>query len=603
MCRRVELADPLREGTSLQEALQKEGFVIEPVALEEVGRRGPSVVVVATDAPGGEEAARSAAARRGVHVVLIGQPVEGLRAPLLARPVTPGSLVQILRSLLHEGEATVATDAAVLTTAPVERTLRLGEGTQSPWHTAAGQPSDEPSAPSSGRPPHDRLLAELFRRADRRLFPEEPPMELRLPANDEGPEALVPDEILLAPRLDEEIPAPPDPEGLTFVAPLPTGTHKGPPPSRSAPRPLPPLSERPTSPNEPATSPSHRPPASRAPRSTERLEGHEALARLWALCEREESATLEVSFFEAPGASPRTIRMGFLDGTLRTLHGPLASRVLRLAQRAGLLDAMDKLDEDEAAQKLQHAERQGVFPPGWLPRARREQREAWLHALGAADSIRLLLRVRPPAEFGPIPPVQGNLPEHLVEGARRRISAAEMVRRLGHDPERTALVPTAAFETVARLGRVPPEWMEALLSHGRAPLSTLLDRAGPSEGLPGLLWALYVARALRVEEAETASEPSTPSPEAVRSAIRRWRTRARRCPHHEVLGVSLDASPRQVIQAAEACRLELEALAGSRIHGAPWKDWLREALEAVEEAEAVLSNPELSEAYRRALRP
>jgi len=179
------------------------------------------------------------------------------------------------------------------------------------------------------------------------------------------------------------------------------------------------------------------------------------------------------------------------------------------------------------------------------------------------------------------------------------VSPHDLAHRLGMPLDQATLLPTASFASQIRIGRVPPEWAARIVEHGPAPLTDLLGRAAPVDGAAGLLWALYAAGALRLERAKPVGRDASPPPRALMSS---WLTRARRRPHHEVLGVEPSASARCAIQAGEERLAELDALSAPKSDEATWARWKSEIREAIEEAVAVLSDPELAEAYRRALR-
>ncbi len=630
MALRVEFHDPSPEGTALLRALRQGELDVRPVAAEEAGRSGPCVLVVATDAPGGEEAARASAARRGVTVVLLGPPLDGLSTLHLPRPVSPDALLDTVRRLVHGGEATIATSEHLLTGAAlVERTVRLGEAPP-PW---TGEAPAEPS-PSEARPataaeggplrrPFDEQLSALYRRADRALFPDRSPLELWLPADEPEPQQLVPDEVLLAadPGDLEEQPLPGDGDGLTFVLSLPEAERS---PSSSAPpgmeptwisgeRPAPPPPSSPpaSAPDAgadaplgsasrvaPVGDPTSSPPATApsVPPRSERLEGSAAVARLWRMAEGGGRCVVEVDFVD-PANRPIQVRLSLDGPEPLEVQGPVATPVAEEAWRRGWLDAPPAGGEDEASSALRCAREAGVLPAGWLEAALRQRREDLLRALGAAERAVVRIRRRSSAVRAPVPPVRGALAEHLVAGARRWRGREDLAARLGEPLDQTTLQPTERFATWVRLARLEPELAQTILEHAGRPVSVLLAAHGERSGLAGLLWALLTADALRPARADAPARVPAATPAV--ACLEAWLWRARRLPHHELLGVPLTAGPEQVRQAHARAVEEVRSVrAGEDANN---EAWLREVLDALDEALAVLGEPELAERYRRAL--
>lgn len=504
---------------------------------------------------------------------------------------------------------------------PREPTMALGEPEVAlgiaPSHGTRGSsrppPPREPT--SSGTTAAGRATAcfsprleDLLRRADRRLFPESAPLDLRFPGGDEPAHELVPDELLaeVATPLD---PAEPDPlEAFTFVgAPDAASVEAsmlesavGSSASRSGVASEPPprtfgtgrtpgtVRERsmPPPPKPAATSPTF--PSDLTREGT--LAPGGALRLLWQLQDRARPLWLHLDVAGGP-----EVRLGLRDGKLVAFEGP-AHRIVAAELRE--MGRWRTAVEDEAAAEtlLREAVERGTLDRFELATRLRRARETLLHQAATAHEAQFALR--PPVGELPTRPLLPNLVVAIAsEGARRRLGTDVVLRWLGHDAvDRLVLLPS--FATRAEQLGLEPELVEAFEAAADHPVMTLLHGLAASVGAAGALFALASCDALRLE---TASDVDDVPPEAVRALLRRARARAEVGSYFAILELAPDASERDIVEShrrlrRELVRLDLDALGLEELEGDR-----QDALAALDEALAHLGNARLRAVYAAAL--
>lgn len=486
-----------------------------------------------------------------------------------------------------------------------------------PSSRGSSRPPPATSPTSSGTTPAGRATAcfsprldDLLRRADRRLFPEAVPLDLRFPGGDEPAHELVPDELLaeVATPLD---PAEPDPlEAFTFVgAPdvasveasmlesavgsspgSRSGVASEPPPPRTSGTGRTPGTVRersiPPPPKPAATSPTF--PSDLTREGT--LAPGGALRLLWQLQDRARPLWLHLDVAGGP-----VVRLGLRDGKLVAFEGP-AHRIVaaELREMGRWRTAVD--DEAAAETLLREAVERGALDRFELASRLRRARETLVHEAATAHEAQFALR--PPVGELPTRPLLPNLVVAIAsEGARRRLGTDVVMRWLGHDAvDRLVLLPS--FATRAEQLGLEPELVEAFEAAADHPVMTLLHGLAASVGAAGALFALASCDALRLE---TSADVDDVPPDAVRALLRRARSRAEVGSYFAILELGPDASERELQDAhrrlrRELVRLDLDALGLEELEGDR-----QDALAALDEALAHLSNPRLRAVYAAAL--
>ncbi|MEZ4247315.1 MAG: hypothetical protein R3B99_03635, partial [Polyangiales bacterium] len=448
-------------------------------------------------------------------------------------------------------------------------------------------------------------LEDLLRRADRRLFPEAAPLDLRFPGGDEPAHELVPDELLaeVATPLD---PAEPDPlEAFTFVgapdaasveasmlegsAELRSTASEPPPRTGATGRTPGTVRERSMPPPKPGTAPTSPTFSSELTREGTLAPGG-ALRLLWQLQDRARPLWLHLDVAGGP-----EVRLGLRDGKLVAFEGPAHRMVAAQLREAGRWRTAVE-DEAAAATLLREAVEQGTLDRFELASRLRRARETLLYVAATAHETQFALRP-PIGELPTRPLLPGLVVAVASEGARRRLGTDLVLRWLGHDlGDRLILLPSFAVRA-EQLG-LEPELVEAFEAAADRPVLGLLHGLSASVGAAGALFALASCDAVRLE---TAPDVEDVPPDAVRSLLRRARGRAEVGSYFAVLEVSPEASEREIGEAharlrRELLRLDLDALGLEELEGDR-----QEALAALDEAHAHLSNPRLRAAYAAAI--
>ena len=511
-------------------------------------------------------------------------------AELPSYPELPPREPTVRLTAADEAKARAAAEAAAAQEGPATR----GELSVPPVESDEGEPSIE-------RVHLSPRIAKLLTDADRRLFPDEAALELSFPAGDESPDALVPDDLLadsstaLEPREADPL------EAFTFVGtPDLLDTASG---SVSGVRDedgsfeLTPhtVVERASSP--PDAAPSDRPGARGSePPSTAgavnitragTVPAGGALRMVFELVQRRRPCRVRLEVAGGP-----EVELHFEGDALLGVRGPRAQRALAELVRAGrLVDplpaAADRDREAVAAEALDDAVNDGRIATFERDRCLRLAAHSLVGDGLVAAEARYTVDS---AESGSreMSPISGSLTAVAVEEARRRLDGATVLGWLSVSP-RHSLALERSFASRARDLGLEPEVAALFLRSAGRPLAELLE-APPLAGVAGALFAVASADLVRLEAPAKAEGDSEPSGEALAEAIERAHAVATEGSYQTILGVSTEASVRELETARREClaamqgdleRVGLERLVPARAL----------AIDAIEEAYEVLSHP------------
>jgi len=483
-----------------------------------------------------------------------------------------------------------------------ERTLELdtSSGTTSGGITGGLEPTEPAATP----PPIEAgvelgaALVDLLRRADRRVFPGEPPLDLRFPGGDESARELVPDELLAEASSPIEAPEADPLEAFTFVGAPPsveqpsTGSlvvsvTDGDEDSRS--QVLPATGDRTSNTVDERR---HSPDATAS--STVTREGvlaeAGALRMLWSF--RDRGRPVRVRFALAGGP---TYTLGIDGDVLHELAGDLSLALARALRDEGRIAASAE-DEESANALLEAAVSEGRISRFELDGRIRRVRERAIQTLVCAREVRYTVeRTRFDGDAPRL--FARSLLEVAVEALRRRVSPAEVLRFLGAKPG-GELVLRSSFRARAEQAGLEPEVAMAIERAAGGPVGELLHGLPASVGVAGALFALASAEALHVEGGEDAIVDAR----EVRRRIESLHALSEDADYFRLLGVDAAASAREIDDAYERRVAELEALPLDEL-GLDELDVLRmETLDVLEDAHYLLSDPQLREVYAQALR-
>lgn len=471
-------------------------------------------------------------------------------------------------------------------------------------------------------------LRELLRAADRRLFPDEPPLELKLPIGGDTARELVSDELLEAVEAAIE-PSVDDPlEAFTFI---------GPPPSHVA-TPLPALeSERGRVDTEPPPppAPGHSPTATDVPLTLARVQGKrgrtpapaqtsvsllvhtptidaldfgeptadgrgrrgelnecQALLILWTLARRQ--LDVRVTFELGEGVR---FTLTLHRGQVAAVDGPVATGAVSELRRAGRLTEQPET-EAEAERVLARRVAAGLLTRLDVDRELGHARERLIEAAVASRGGTFHVRpIEDVAEPSRVTLVRGSLPRAVVAAARRRLGA-ERVRRLVRG-DGTLSIGETAGQAMFEAG-IEPEIAAAIERGEGLAVDDVLASVPSAEGLPGVLFALWAMGAVRLRPGAPERRRDDDR-EAVRLAVTAAHALAEDASYFAVLGVRADAEPAEIQAAYKGRRHHLASLA---VEGpSELRDMRDEALAVVEEAFEILGDDRLRAAYRAALTP
>lgn len=685
---RVEVWDPSGEGPWIVEGLRQEGIDAREIAVSDVVGTSADVVLLAGDAEGALAALkllRDEGPHGDVPVILLGVPAglphEDLpqqgEGPafgadaVFARPVPFAPLVRCVKLLAsHAPPAAGSHVSPSPERASPERTMRLaGEadpgGSQvflrGPWQPReptmqlqdlegasavvplAPPPSTGPGTGPGSRPgtgprevperliPADAraelspALEALLRAADRRVFPDRPPLVLHFPAANDSPAELVPQELLesAAFRIDEPVVEDPI-DAFTYVG--------GPavPPAIASGTPEPLTRDRETSPETPQRL--SRPPGSLRPPPPEptpigvrndpertadwpaddtvlgraapdgsrrgNLGPGGALRLLWRVASLRLDTLLELTCEGGP-----SVRMTFLSGELRAFDGPIATMALDALRRRGRAVEIPADDAGAEAVLARRVE-EGVLGRFERDRLMREAREALLHDLLRAERASFALRrlddTEPGRRLFRARVLARPLRAALVDAARTALPQDAVMALLGSRPVGLALGPER--EAGLSPAELPVELCELLVRMEGRSFGEIVAAAPTEPGLAGVLYALVAADVLVLTDPPESAVPPPETRAAVRSLVESAAALADDGDYFAILGIAPDAELADVERAHRARADELMALPLSLLELGSLEERRRVALDALDEARRALTDAGRRTAYAASLR-
>lgn len=529
--------------------------------------------------------------------------------------------------MIDPGEPEVV-DAQHIARAPTERPVPPAEsgGVAPPSSAPKSGPGHATTAESPSAEISQRLRQMLLE-VDRRIFPNESPLDLRFSAGDDSPSELVPDELLDTVSLPLEAFEEDPLEAFTYLGgppahdatPLPTLAQAR---ARRASAPPPRDRDTPTSAGASAAAPSKRvaksaagsagssidPAADAEPRTQPELDvGEESeggrrrgeldasggLAVLWKLAERRVDARVAIDI------DGETVELVLRRGRLASLDANIAMRVVEALRKDKRLDD-HPADERQAIAMLERRVASGHLGQLEVDRRTRKARESLVHSIATATSGSF--QIRPLEESGAtaghVELLGAALPAVLVEGARRTIGVGRLRALFGTRPLVLRLDRRAAERM--RDADVEPELVALVTRHDGRSLDALLAEGATDDGLPGIVWALASIGAIALAPAGTGVAAPDAS-DAVRRTVEAAAALGDDADYFAILGVSPDAHPRAIRAAWRERRRELASLPLDAL-GLEALELLREkALEAIDEAYWVLRDDRLRAGYAGAL--
>lgn len=496
----------------------------------------------------------------------------------------------------------------------------------------------EPEIPEDQRAELSPWLEELLRAADRRVFPDRPPLALHFPAASQPPEELVPNDLLEAASFAIDEPVVDDPiDAFTYVggpivpppvqAPTTSETgeeehtsHGGVPisdvPLRRA-QTRPEVSVR--VPSVDVTTATVLPPLTGAPslaRAGDWPEDDTVLGRsvldgtrrgtlgaggtlrlLWRLASLGLDAICELRL-----ADGSVLSMTFLAGELRSFEGPIATTALASLRRRGR--ATERPADEAGAEAALRAR----VDAGTLGRFERDRllSEARQHLLvGAVREQRLdfVLRrlddTQPGRVLSRSRMLRRPLRAALVSAAREALDAATVASLLGEGEPGLALGPRR--EAALAPAEISPELLELLVRLDGHRLKDFLAAAPTEPGLAGILYALVAGDALVLTDPPGA--PIADTHATVVPLVTAAAERALDADYFAILGLEPDASGGDLERAHRARREELIAIP---LHALGLERLLQrrdEAVDAIDEAYRALENADRRRRYAAALAP
>ena len=565
-------------------------------------------------------------------------PGPGSDAP--ARPPSRPSTAAEAMSGLKAPERTMELDASAVG-------LSLSGAPKAPA-ARTGTSSEHVVASTSGGGQLSEKLRKMILDADRRVFPDEPPMDLRFPVGQEQARDLVPDDMLeMVYQSIESVEDDPI-EAFTYIG---TVVEHDPQSSRTGAKSVggPASGSRiglgtpsrvdltddeteNTSSDTPATvlglrggarsSAEVRPPSVSVVafgKTMHDLAFGDALkggGRGGSLAEGE---LIRLLFRALDGKldADVTLRMaGGLDlslriaeGVLHRLTGPVATLVVEQLRQEHRLNERPG-DEVSALQILERRVGAGMMSRFDIDRRMRQARlEVVWDAIDAREGefeIRaipgeaLLASVTPGAVLG------RSLESALVEGARRRLPTARVRRLLGGAAVAVRLDPDARERLIR--AELEPELEALLVRNDGAAFDEIIATAPVEVGVAGAVFALVAAGVARVVTLEGAVPDAVDALAFARETVDAGFAAAQDADYFAVLGVRPRALPRELQAAYESRRRALDdALRSIASSGETGVDDLYGrrllAIEVLDEAYEVLSNDRLREAYGDALGP
>ncbi|AKF04520.1 hypothetical protein [Sandaracinus amylolyticus] len=534
-----------------------------------------------------------------------------------------------------------------------ERTPSSSSGsTSSGGTTGDGSSAGVIRGPTAAISERLRLLLEA---ADRRVFPGRPPVDLSLPGGDEPAIELVPAHLLegddftappvatqqsdddpidaftfvggpvlpSASGLIAELPPPPRAPSASEPPPVPDGEDA--PPPKTAPGTPTSLSKRPPPRREPTVPPrASEPPgtgvhsrrvSSMAPMMPERewpaedsvlgratpeggrrgaLGDGGALRLLLRIAELRLDAQVTIT-----PSSGEALAMTLVAGEVARIETPVARGAAAILRRRGAGVGLAD-DEASAVRALDDAQERGAITRFERARAMREAHLERLRAVVALERGSFVLTRLEPNELPPPAPSPLGAPLRLalLDAARRGLDASRARAVLGG---LVTLRRGPRFDALAIEGLIAPELAELLAQHEGASPERLVAAAPDEPGLHGVVCALVAAGALVAQPALELDVARDEHRRLARRLIEEAARTAEDADYFTILGVAHDATARDLDRAHTARRDQLLALALEDLDLSSLEALRRGALESLEEAYRVLSDPRWREAYARAL--
>ncbi len=470
-----------------------------------------------------------------------------------------------------------------------------------PPRDAESDNSQEPRADattgmSAQLSPH---LVTLLRDADRRLFANEPALDLRLPGGDEDVDDLVPDDLIADVSMPLELPEPDPLEAFTFVGALDLLLEStGPGSSAGSEVSVHSVVEVDHTPHTIAEGVAAR--ASRPPSSTVRsdltregmLPAGGVLRVLWQVHDDDRPADLRLDLPELG-----SVLFGLEGRRLVRLAGPVNQQVAERLRGLGRVTRTPE-NEDDAREFVETLVRRGQIDAFERDRLRREATESIVGAAVLASEAQFMIR-SPSAEGDEVigAPVSPPLVTIAAEVCRRKLDLSRALRWLDADADQKLVLATS-FDERAAILRLEPEIYAAFDRCSDRAIGELLSGLPAVAGSAGLLFALASGDAIRFGAQRTTGDVSV---SGLRDRVLRLHARCRDGSYFEILEVRRNASDREIVSAHrrlanELAGLDLDGLGLSELEGV-----VQDVLLALDEAFDVLSHAPWREAYAAGL--
>lgn len=444
-------------------------------------------------------------------------------------------------------------------------------------------------------------LDALLRAADRRLFPNESPLDLRFPAGDEPALALVPDELLAEVSLPLDIEEGADPlEAFTFVGSpdlLDTnggrlsepGSGVGTGAPNLTPHTIVERGER------PASAPSSSSGSQSSVDLTREglLPAGGVLRILWQLRDSSHASSLTL---EVAGGT--TLALTLNGAKLLLFEGPENLRVVAELRAQGRV-AMSAENEADAARILEDAVSRGILDEYERDRRLRQAREELLGEACLASEARFMVASSPTRRAPPHGFLARPFLHVAVEQVRRHIRVRGILRWLDVSLS-DRLVLASSFHSRAAEAGLEPEMIAALERAAGSRLSHVFTSVAAEAGVVGAVYALASADALRFERAEADGVDDS---QALRESLERASELAREGDYFRILGVSREASGREIEEAFDRQMRRLHALDLEGLALGDLEGLRQEVFQAAQDAFDVLRDERLRTAYARAIAP
>ena len=432
-------------------------------------------------------------------------------------------------------------------------------------------------------------LSQLLRDADRRIFPNDPPLDVRFPGGDESADELVPDALLAEVAIPIDL-ADADPlEAFTFVG-TPDLVHASIATTGS-------VSSVDAEEGTPRTVPERVGSAARSTVTGSDI-AHEgmlppagAIRVLWQAHDAAEPVRLR---FEVAGGPH--VELVVARGQVVELDGPVHLEVTRALRAEGAL-LREPTNEGDAREALEDDVRRGRLARFDLERRIRRAREALLANLIVAPELRF---VSQPASEAPTRRVLAvPLMAFVCERARRSVRIEDCLRWLTLDASAKMQL-ESVFERRASEASLEPEVVQLFEEAADRALGSLFAGVHASAGLAGVALTLASGDALRFSGQ---ADDFDLQAERAREHIQRAHAKAEEGTYFELLGVAPEATGRDIEHAHRQRTRELVSLDLTFLGLEELEDLRRETLVALDEAAAILANARLRQAYAAALNP